>query len=103
MSGRFSLQAITVVLYEFLASKGIYLIFTLPFLLAGARYFVAGVFGACGVPPRVSWMTSDVVLFFLASIVLFGILNGHSFLPDLGSILNPFRELAMAIQCAGLR
>lgn len=69
----------------------------------GLRFFVAGIFGACGVPPRVSWMTSDMVLFFLVSIVLFGALNGHAFLPDLGSIINPFRDLALAIQYAGLR
>lgn len=103
MNGRFSLQAISIVLYDFLAGRGMYLLFALPFLLAGVRFFVAGVFGACGVPPRVSWMTSDMVLFFLVSIVLFGALNGHAFLPDFGNILNSFRELALAIQYAGLR
>lgn len=103
MNGRFSLQAITIVLYDFLASRGMYLLFALPFLLAGVRFFVAGIFGACGVPPKISWMTSDMVLFFLVSLILFGALNGYAFLPDLGSIINPFRELALAIQYAGLR
>lgn len=102
MDERFSLQAISIVLSDFLASRKIGVLLALPLMLAGSRVFVTGIFGACGIPPRISWITSDMVLFFLVSILLFGAMNGHTALPDLGSLLNPFKELASAIQYAGL-
>lgn len=103
MNGRYSLRALTFALAELLAGRELFLVFVFPFLVLGARWFVAGVFGACGVPAKITWLTSDLVLFFLGAVVIFGLLNGHAVIPGFGSVLAPFRDLALAIQCAGLR
>lgn len=79
------------------------LIAGVPFLLAGTRFLTASVFEACGFPPRVSLLTTDLVIFFLASLLLSSFLEGHSLFPDLAEIATPFRTLAEALQTAGLR
>lgn len=102
MDSRYSMQALLTVSLNALLSKGLDLLFLLPLLFVVVKYMVAGVFGACGVPARISLLTSDVVMFFLLSLLVFSALNGHLGLPDLSSVAAPFRELTEAIRCAGL-
>jgi hypothetical protein len=103
---RLNFRTLSDFLLSFLAGRGFYVFFVLivggPFLLAGARLLAAGVFEACGFPPRVSLLTTDLVVFFLASLLLFSCLNGRCVLPDFASITTPFETLAEALRTAGL-
>lgn len=74
-----------------------------PFVLAGTRFMVAGVFSACGMPGRVSCMTTDMVIFFLAALLFFSMLDKQGmYLPGFSAIIAPLEMLANAIQNAGL-
>ncbi|MDH7578177.1 MAG: hypothetical protein QHH75_10255 [Bacillota bacterium] len=103
---RLNFRTLTDFLLSFLAGRGFCFFFVLivgaPFLLAGVCLLAAGVFEACGFPPRVSLLTTDLVVFFLASLLLFSFLNGRCVLPDFASIATPFETLAEALRTAGL-
>jgi hypothetical protein len=73
----------------------------IPVLLVGARVLVFNLFGVCGVPLKASFTMSDMVLFFIVTLIIFSLIDGCVPLPDFMAPKN-FNGFVETVRCSGL-
>lgn len=82
--------------------RGFCLLALAPFALAAARTVLSGVFAAAGCEETGSRFMSDMVLFFVASVLVFQALSSAGSVPAfLSEFFSPFWTLADILNRAG--
>jgi len=84
-----------------ISNKVLYFILMVPVLIVGMRIFVFDVLGVCGVPIKASFAVSDMVLFFIVTLIIFSLIDGCVPMPDFLSNPN-FDGLIEKVHCSGL-
>jgi hypothetical protein len=96
-----SIRPLVNYLANSLPSKALIPIVIVPVCLAGMRLFVFNLLGVCGLPIKASFTVSDLVLFFVAALIVFSLIDGCISVPELvgDNALDGFIE---TVRCTGL-
>lgn len=84
-----------------LSGKALYLFLMVPVLLMGMRILIFDALGVCGLPVKASSAVSDMVLFFVVTLITFSLIDGRLPIPGFLSSAN-FDELVQKVYCSGL-
>jgi len=85
-----------------LSSKVLYFIILTPVLLAGMRMFVFNLLDVCGVSLKASFAVSDMVLFFIVTLIIFTLIDGCVPMPEILGDPNAFDVMVQKVRCTGL-